>query len=238
MNKNSTAKPLIEAEIDSLKKITGRSCQSCSLCCRLLDVEEVGKQPAQWCPHCKPGRGGCSIYADRPQVCRNWACGWLVNSDFGDEWFPQKCGIVVDMYPMEDGSIVARFHVDPRTPQAWRNEPYYSKIKHVALRGLRGDAGVQFATVISIAPRPWLLVLPHKEVEWGPGVTLMTGPDHWEFMQFKSAEAAVEFGAKLHAMEQVIAEVRDENPDLAPMQILDRAAPRLCESWQRREKAS
>jgi hypothetical protein len=223
---------LRQMDIDEAKKVTGRGCGSCSLCCRLMDVPSAGKQTAEWYPHCRPSRGGCSIYPERLQVCRNWACGWLTDPNLDDQWFPQRCGIVVDMPRMEDGSIIARFHVDPRTPDKWRQDPFHSRIRQVALRGLRGDAGVQFATVISIAKRPWLLVLPHAETGWGPGVTLMTGPDRWEFLRFNNAEAAVEFGAKLHAMEEILVETQ-QYPGLAPMALLDHTAPRLCELFSR-----
>jgi hypothetical protein len=228
--------PLRRIDVEAAKRITGRECGNCSLCCRLLDVPEAGKQTAQWCPHCRPGKGGCSIYAARPQACRHWACSWLVNSDFGDEWFPKACGIVVDMHRMEDDSIVMRFHVDPRTPDNWRKEPFYSQIKQAALRGLRGDIGQQFGTIISIAKKPWLLVLPNKEVEWGIGVTMQTGPDEFEFLRLKSAEAAQKFISRMRAMEEIVVETRDQHPDLAPAEVLDRAAPRLCELFAKEQE--
>ena len=67
-----------------------RSCGSCSLCCKLLVIDELDKPPDTWCPHCKPGRGGCSIYADRPPSCRLFRCGWLDSKgSVGDEWIPR-----------------------------------------------------------------------------------------------------------------------------------------------------
>jgi len=55
-----------------------RSCGSCSLCCKLLSIEGVEDRPGwTWCKHCRPGKGGCSIYDDRPHACRSFVCGWL-----------------------------------------------------------------------------------------------------------------------------------------------------------------
>ena len=212
---------LTDAELDESIAMTGRSCGSCSLCCRLLDVPEAGKQTGQWCPHCRPGNG-CSIYADRPEVCRRWACAWLTDIDIGDEWYPLKCGIVIDMLVTSEGYPVMRFHVDPRTPDVWRSEPYYSQIKGTALRGLRRDAGFQFATVIAIAKRPsWLMVLPHTEIEWSPGIAVPIGPDHYEFIRCKDADGVRKLDAVLHTISDTADEVRRQNPSMAPMLVLE-----------------
>jgi hypothetical protein len=40
-----------------------RSCGTCSLCCKLPYVAELNKPINTWCPHARPGHGGCSIYA-------------------------------------------------------------------------------------------------------------------------------------------------------------------------------
>jgi hypothetical protein len=215
-------------DVEAAKKITGRECGDCSLCCRLLDVPETNKQPSQWCLHCRPGKGGCSIYADRPQACRQWACGWLTNRGFGDEWFPKKCGIISDLHLSEHNTLVMRFLVDPRTPDVWRKEPFYSAIKQIALNGLQESAGQQFTTVVSTgANRPRLVVLPHKETEYGPGGVLRVGPDQWEFIKFESNEAALAFDSKVRAVLKIVFETRDTNPDMAPMEVLEHAAPKL-----------
>jgi hypothetical protein len=56
---------------------TERRCGSCSLCCRLPSIAALEKPIDTWCMHCRPGNGGCSIYADRPPACRMFNCGWL-----------------------------------------------------------------------------------------------------------------------------------------------------------------
>ena len=42
-----------------------RTCGDCTLCCKVMAIEELAKPVGTWCPHCKPGRG-CRIYPDRP----------------------------------------------------------------------------------------------------------------------------------------------------------------------------
>ena len=34
--------------------IEGRSCDGCTLCCKLLSVEEIDKPQQHWCEHCDP----------------------------------------------------------------------------------------------------------------------------------------------------------------------------------------
>ena len=54
--------------------VPGRDCAGCTMCCKLLRVEELDTPPLSWCPHCSV-RTGCSIYDDRPTECRQFYCG-------------------------------------------------------------------------------------------------------------------------------------------------------------------
>lgn len=221
---------LSESAIVKFTARTGRHCGSCSLCCRLLDVPEVGKQPAQQCSHCRPGKG-CSIYSERPPICRNYACLWLIDPSFGDAWFPAECGIVADLHRQQDsGNTVLRFHVDPRRPNRWREEPYYSTIKHLSLCGLRnslGGPGEPYLTVISIASKHGLLVLPHKEVEYGPGIALPVGPDHFEYVHCNSTDDARRLLLLLPAMQEEAAAIHRQYPDMPLAQRFEHIAQKL-----------
>jgi hypothetical protein len=102
-----------------------RTCGDCSLCCKLPYVRVLNKSIDTWCPHVRPGRGGCTIYANRPAACRNFACGWLERPDLiGEEWFPAKCKMVLS----DHEAVGVLVTVDPAFPNAWRREPYYSQI--------------------------------------------------------------------------------------------------------------
>src|SRR5260221_8810535 len=72
-----------------------RSCGTCSLCCSLLRIDEPEiKKPAnEWCRQCRPGHG-CSIYAQRPPVCRKFKCAWLTGELAGLKWFSHPAQIV------------------------------------------------------------------------------------------------------------------------------------------------
>jgi Fe-S-cluster containining protein len=71
----------------------GRQCGSCNSCCDVLEVTAVAKPVNELCRHWAAGEG-CTIYDDRPQMCRSFSCAWL-QGHLGDEWYPQTAGMVV-----------------------------------------------------------------------------------------------------------------------------------------------
>jgi|SRR5262245_16942788 len=122
--------------VGAMANAVGRECDTCSLCCKVMSIEkdapgaadaDIIKPAGQWCRHCRPGRGGCSIYETRPAVCRAFTCLWLVG--FGSaEWCPQRSKMVVT--PEPDGGL--RIYVDDAYPGAWMKAPYYADIKACA----------------------------------------------------------------------------------------------------------
>lgn len=138
--------------------VLGRRCDSCTLCCKVLSIEELAKPKGNWCSHCDVGRG-CRIYEQRPVECRNFYCGFLTVPDLSEEWRPSKSKIV--LVSELDGVRIAA-HVDPARPDAWRKEPFYSKLKEWAIAA----AASQCQVVICIGKRT-IVVLPDREVDLG-----------------------------------------------------------------------
>jgi uncharacterized protein len=114
-----------------------RSCGTCSLCCKLPYVQELKKSIDTWCQHCRPGKGGCAIYCERPLACREFTCLWLAG-DVGDEWFPARCKMVLEQIA-ENYLFIT---VDPTFPHVWRLEPYYSTLRSYSSRGLRVEVRI------------------------------------------------------------------------------------------------
>jgi len=108
-----------------------RTCGICSLCCKLPYMAELDKPIDTWCRHCRPGKGGCSIYPQRPSSCCDFECLWRIDEQFGDEWYPARCKMLLGVKPV-DGRVVVT--VDPAFPTAWRREPYYSWFRTSAKR--------------------------------------------------------------------------------------------------------
>lgn len=124
-----------------------RTCGSCSLCCKIMGVPDVTGRDV-WCRHAAPGKGGCKIYHTRPEPCRAFHCVWLTDDKFKDYWFPAKCRIMIDVR-IEPQRVVC-FHVDPDYPDRWREEPWFSEIKHIAGAGIKGRQGESWTTVVMI----------------------------------------------------------------------------------------
>jgi len=76
--------------------VPGRECGTCTVCCRTLkiDAPELKKLADVVCTHCTLG-GGCKIYANRPQVCQAWYCGWRKLPHLTDHWRPDRCGVLI-----------------------------------------------------------------------------------------------------------------------------------------------
>src|SRR5262249_53138238 len=51
-----------------------RSCGACTACCTVLNIKTLGKPSGCDCEHLTPG--GCGIYPDRPEACREYHCLW------------------------------------------------------------------------------------------------------------------------------------------------------------------
>ena len=138
--------------------VSGRSCQDCTLCCKLLEVEPLAKKRAVWCVHCDQKRG-CRIYETRPDACQSFYCGYRRLPQLDDRWKPAKAKFLVN-YEAASHRIV--IHVDPMRPGAWRAEPYYSTLKQWARRAA-GEGG----TVLVWTGSRATLILPETDKDLG-----------------------------------------------------------------------
>ena len=138
--------------------VRGRKCGTCTLCCKVMRIVELGKPRGVWCKHCSAG-AGCRIYEERPAECRAFHCGYLTIGTLSEDWFPAKAKIVLaaDL----NGKRVSA-HVDPTRPDAWRAEPYYRQLKEWA----RLTAPEQGQVVAFVGERT-IVILPDKDVDLG-----------------------------------------------------------------------
>jgi hypothetical protein len=138
-----------------------RTCGDCTLCCKVMAIEQLAKPISSWCPHCRPGRG-CLIYANRPAECRTFSCLWLVNDQLDRYWKPSKSKLVLTT--SEDGIEV---RCDPGFPDAWRKEPFRSEIRQWAISGETHDV-----TVVVMVGQRMTLITPDRDFDLG-----IVGPD-------------------------------------------------------------
>jgi hypothetical protein len=78
--------------------VAERECGECSVCCVLLNVDtpEFRKMPHAACAHLGEGGKGCTIHETRYPVCRVYHCGWRYLKGLGEEWRPDKSGVLID----------------------------------------------------------------------------------------------------------------------------------------------
>ena len=86
-------------------------------------------------------------------------CLWLTHRDLDDRWKPTTAKLL--LYTELDGHRIV-VHVDPGSPNRWRQEPYYSSIKRMSAFGI--DQGAQ--VVVYIKDRA-IVVLPNRDVDLG-----------------------------------------------------------------------
>jgi hypothetical protein len=101
-------------------------CGECTLCCTLLRVDELRKLGGSPCRHLRvaPAPPGCGIHAQRPGICRSYACLWLAGGlDEGDR--PDRLGAVLDI---ATEGLVTRLRVHEARPGAYERSPRLREI--------------------------------------------------------------------------------------------------------------
>lgn len=129
-----------------------RACDGCTLCCKVMGIDELEKPPGEWCARCDP-RKGCTDYANRPKECREFHCRWILDPNCGDEWKPSSAKLVM-VFDSRTNKMVA--YVDPATPHVWRREPFFSWMKSMSAAAIENSAMVMVAVqgkTIVITPR-------------------------------------------------------------------------------------
>ena len=162
-------------ETDSAPSVPLRTCGTCTLCCKVLAIEELQKPAGPWCPKCNVGKG-CSIYDERPAECRTFQCLFLFYPDMTEQWRPSKSKIV---FATDETSITA--FVDPSSPLAWRREPYYSQMKRWAVVAAPSMRQV----LVDIAKRTYA-ILPDADVDLG----VLTDDDRVLYAQSQTPSGA------------------------------------------------
>jgi hypothetical protein len=147
----STGRDAEQAVMD----IPGKACGACSMCCKVLEIEELEKPAGPSCWNCLVG-GGCRIYETRPDVCRDFECQWKNDRGMSPQMRPDRVGTIL----MEDEDTEEyRAVCDPETPFAWRTPLIFQHLVAMAKSG---------RTVVAKAGlKSWRI---RASGEWGPCV--------------------------------------------------------------------
>ena len=71
-----------------------RDCGDCQVCCVALRIEDAELQKPAGVV-CRFLNHGCSIYQSRPSTCRHWLCGWRMQPELGEDWRPDRSGVLL-----------------------------------------------------------------------------------------------------------------------------------------------
>ena len=125
-------------QVPSPALVAGRNCDGCTMCCKLMWVEELNKARQKWCEHCRIGVG-CEIYYRRPDECRSFHCNYLLDAHLGEHWAPKVSRMVVT-YRTDQRQLT--IHVDAGRVDIWRREPYHGEIRQWARAIAQGGGQV------------------------------------------------------------------------------------------------
>ena len=122
------------------------ACGTCTACCRVYAIPELGKPAGEWCRHCDVGVG-CKIYTERPNMCVNYSCFWLESQFNGVnlpvEMRPDKCKVVFS--PTTNPEIMAGLTMKGYN-DAWRKGSARKIIDLLLKAGLRVAVGAPTST--------------------------------------------------------------------------------------------
>jgi hypothetical protein len=145
--------------------IEGRSCGTCTMCCKVFPLPSVhNKTAGVWCRDCKPGQG-CGVWNTRPDVCSAFYCNYFFDATMSDEWRPDRAKFVITQ---EAGGIWLSIVTDAQNTTAWKREPYGSRLRAVAAQRMAQNLGLLWIT-----PTQKFVVTPDEEVLLGPRDTDM-----------------------------------------------------------------
>lgn len=138
--------------------VAGRSCDGCTMCCKLFAIPAVPKAEGVWCQHCDIGKG-CTIYEARPKECRDFFCHYRLDIAVPEHWKPSQSHMTMRS---DASGVWIVVHVDPARPHAWRETPYYEDLKRWSANRLQADKLIR----VRVAGR-LIVVLPDRDVDLG-----------------------------------------------------------------------
>ncbi len=120
-------------------------CGACNLCCRLLEIKDMGKPAQMQCWHTGI-HGGCAVHAQKEtdpilRACFQFKCVWLESQTLDDltkrgtrSMRPDQIHVLFGPFDREDPTLLY-VHVDPAHKTAWRNPAVLEYMDEVRRKG-------------------------------------------------------------------------------------------------------
>ena len=108
---------------------TLKKCDKCSLCCKILPIQEIKKPENILCINCNEG---CSIYNNRPSSCKDFKCEWLIDNSMSTDLKPNNCDIIFEK--ISDKILIG--NTDIKNIDAWKKDNVKKYIKSLNDEGV------------------------------------------------------------------------------------------------------
>lgn len=107
-----------------------RTCGECTLCCKVLGVQEIDKPRNQWCPLVAKDHHSCTIHSSSsyPVACKNFTCLWLEREELPDYLRPDKIHAFFTSLVGESGLVI---NLDPGYPLAHLQYPLNDYVRRL-----------------------------------------------------------------------------------------------------------
>jgi len=117
-------------------------CQDCTGCCTVFEVKSVNKAFGEPCCHLGSTLFGvgCTIYAERPQECKNYVCLWLDSQrraeveKMPEALKPEVCKVVMG-WPWGIDRETLFVYPYPGHEMAWKAKPVADHLRMILSRG-------------------------------------------------------------------------------------------------------
>ena len=110
--------------------MTFNSCGDCTLCCKLLPIEDkdLSKDHSVLCNHCDKG---CTIYEDRPESCVNFNCNFI-EDNLDISLRPDNTNIIFEKIRTK----IYMGLIDPSFADSWKSDTVDSYIEELNKYGI------------------------------------------------------------------------------------------------------
>lgn len=153
--------------------VDNRTCGACVACCQHLNIDEPAliKPAGQLCPN--HDGTGCTIYATRPQTCRDWFCLWRRDENLPETANPAACGVVFSVDRTENPpNLFEHLFIVGRAingPEDFQHPDTQTSLKHFIREGTLPVWLAHGGTKQLVYPHPELAVLiqnPTQVSDW------------------------------------------------------------------------
>jgi hypothetical protein len=114
------------------KVVNGRVCGPCHACCIVPEIPGL-KKAGERCPHLTT-KGLCYVYDFRPQVCRDFECGWKLNSKLKEDDRPDLVGLMIMGMPALNLNVVHELRKD--ATETWKGNRLLKRLAHKRVLGI------------------------------------------------------------------------------------------------------